>query len=42
MGCHTSKEGDKNASGTRGVGGQYEEMAEDAASMLSGSGMSTV
>lgn len=39
MGCTSSRENDKNAAGTRGVGERYEEMAEDAASMLSGAGM---
>lgn len=39
MGCASSKENDKNAAGARGVGGRYEEMAEDAASMLSAAGM---
>ncbi|CAM9106881.1 unnamed protein product [Scytosiphon promiscuus] len=38
MGCAGSKESDKDAAGTRDVKEKYADMAEDAASMLSGSG----
>lgn len=38
MGCSGSKESDKTAAGTRDVKENYADMAEDAASMLSGSG----
>lgn len=38
MGCAGSKESDKTAAGARDVKEKYGEMAEDAASMLSGSG----
>lgn len=42
MGCAGSKESDKTAAGTRDVKEKYADMAEDAASMLSGSGMEVV
>lgn len=38
MGCAGSKESDKTAAGARDVKEKYGEMAEDAASMLSGTG----
>lgn len=39
MGCAGSKENDTDATKVRGTGTNYADMAEDAASMLSGSGV---
>lgn len=38
MGCAGSKENDMDATKVRGTGVNYEDMAEDAASMLSATG----